>query len=190
MVRWLQLRKQVPLLIISFLLSSIYRTVMRAWTISSPGPEVTSSAYGSKHGLLFLVGHRSNNGSRKENNQRFAVELNASFPFFHMQALAPALVPVAFSHTPCLSQAARTPAVNGMQFGFGVVPSGGVCNSNANAGNQFSSNPPIPSPAINIPPPSGGDRGIIRGCGDCGGCGGCFSCGECGPYPGPSGFCG
>src|SRR4029077_12114479 len=147
MARWLRLRKQVPLLIISFLLSSIYRTVMRVWPVSSAVGEVPTSARGTKRGLIFSVGGRLNSGSRDETGRRFSLELSSSFPFLHVQSLAPGLVSVAFSHTPCLSETTRVPTVNAMQFPFGAgQPSnGGVCSgSNAGAGNQFSSNPLLP----------------------------------------------
>src|ERR1700722_1768357 len=133
MARWLRLRKQVPLLIISFLLSSIYRTVMRVWAVSFPVGEVPTSTHGAKRGLLLVVGRRLNSESRNERGQRFGLELNSSFPFLHVESLAPGLVSVAFSHTSCLSHTTRVPAVNGMQFPFGICPAGGggVCNSSA-----------------------------------------------------------
>jgi hypothetical protein len=156
MARWLRLRKQVPLLVISFLLSSLYRTVMRVWSVSSPLGEVRASTHDAKRGLLFVVARRFNNVGGNERSQRYAVELNGSFPFFHVQSLAPDLVPVAVSQTPCLSQTVRTPDVMAMQFGFGVAPSGnsGACNPAAGIGNAFTSNPPIPSTPIHIGEPA------------------------------------
>jgi hypothetical protein len=176
--RWLRLRKQVPLLVVSFLLSSIYRTVGRVWFVSSATPEVRGSTHNLKGGLLFVVGRRLNSIGQGRGGQRFALEFNGSFPFLHVQSLAPGLVSVAFLHTPCLSQTARVPKVNGMQFGFGIGPSGnsGACNATPGFGNQFSSNPPIPSPGINIgepaPTPPGGQPAPGEGaCAACGGCG-------------------
>ena len=180
MARWIRLRTQVPILIISFLLSSLYRTFVRVWPLGSSAGEVGTPTHGARHGLLLLVG-RQHNGSRDERGRRFVLELNSSFPFLHLQSLAPGLVSVAYSHTPCISQSDRLPQVNGMQFGFGVAPSGnqGVCSSNAGPGNQFSSNPPIPSPAINIGEPAPHPPGCAQGCGGCGGCGGCNDCALC-----------
>jgi hypothetical protein len=124
MARWLRLRKEVPLLVISFLLSSVYRTAMRVWSVSSPRGQVYGSTHETKRGLLFVVTRRLNSVGRDDRGQRFALEFNGSFPFLHVQPLAPGLVPVAVSHTPCISQMVRGPEVVGMQFGFGVPPSG------------------------------------------------------------------
>jgi hypothetical protein len=171
MAKWIRLRSQVPLLVISFLLSSIYRSFVRVWPINS-----SASIHNVRHGLLFQVGRRLDSGSGYNRSQRFILEVNGSFPFLHVQSSAQGVVSVEYTHTPCISESDKRPPVNSMQFGFGVSPSGneGVCNANAGPANQFSSNPPIPSPAINIgePAPTPPERG-------CGGCGGCESCAIC-----------
>jgi hypothetical protein len=189
--RWLRLRTQIPLLIVSFLLSSIYRTVMHVWPFNSPVREVRSSSRGAKGGLLFLVRGGPNNGRSGDNGQRYALELNGSFPFLHVQLLAPTSVAVALAHTPCLSQTAKAPEVNAMQFGFagpsggGPSGSGGVCAVNGGPGLQFSSNPLPPSTYVGNPPPSFVEPGSAGKPGGpeppgCGGCGCDCGCGSCG----------
>jgi hypothetical protein len=177
MAKWIRLRTQVPLLIISFFLSSMYRTFVRVWPLGSSPGEVRASARGAKSGLIFQIGRQLDTGTRNDRGRQFVLELNSSFPFLHLQPLAAGLVPVAYAHTPCISQTEKVPQVNSMQFGFGVSPSGneGVC-SNADVGNQFSSNPPIPSPGVNIGEPSpspGGPVIVIPVIPSDPGCGGC-----------------
>jgi hypothetical protein len=151
MARWLRRQKQLPLLVLSFLLSSIYRMIVGAWPTQLPTADASS--------------------------HRFALELDRTYPFLHVRQSAPRLAPVALS-TPCLSQAVSPQAVNTMQFGF--VPIGGegegpgVCQ---NLGNfpEFTDNPPVAAPPINIGEPGSG----CGGCGDCGNCLSCIIVGNC-----------
>jgi hypothetical protein len=180
--RWLRVRKQVLLLIVSFLASSIYRTVMGVWPFSGAAGEAHASMHRTSHGLLFSVDRGPNGGSGTAPGRTVSLEVNGSFPFFHMYSVAPGLVAVAALHTPCLSERARDPEVNAMQFGFGVAnTNSGVCATNPGNGLQFSSNPGPASTYVGNPPAIDiGEAAPNEGCGGCG----CVT-GYCGGPPSP-----
>lgn len=187
MANWLRLQKRTSLLILSFFASCLYRTITGVWPFGSPANTIVTSTRGETRGLLFPIGRSSQRGGHDA--RQYALEVNGSFPFLHLQSLAPGLASVAVTHPPCISTTTGDLKVNAMQFG---VAQSSACNLNPNPGNQalFSSNP-VPastnySPiAIGEPAPGGGESGPGAGGGQ--GCGGCGVPVSCGGLPEP--FC-
>ncbi len=183
MANWLRLQKRTSLVVLSFLASCIYRTVTGAWPLDSSRFTLDASPHGEGHGLLISMDHGIFN--RGHHAGRFGLELNGSFPFLHLQSLAPGLVSVAVSHTPCIGKTTGGLEVNAMQFGIG--PSS-ICASSPNAKALFSSNPAPPSTNIGNPPVisigeggAGGGEGA-HGAPGCGGCGGVSCAGLPSPF--------
>jgi hypothetical protein len=171
--RWLRLQRRASLLILSFFVSSFYRTITGAWPYASHFGGIGSSANGAKRGLLIPVGLEGR-------SRRYALEFDSAFPYLHLQTLTSRSVPVPVSNMACLSKAPIDKGINAMQFGIGPSGSSGVCPANAPGQALFSSNPVPPStgignpPDINIGEPAPG--GENQSCGGCSGGGAC-NCG-------------
>jgi hypothetical protein len=174
--KWLRLQKRASLLILSFFVSSLYRSITGSWPFASQFGRVGSSTSGAKRGLLIPVGRNLFHPWRSDgSSRRYAFEFDSAFPYLHLQTLTRNSVPVALSSMACLSKAPARLGINAMQFGVGPEQSSGCGSANA----MFSSNPVPPSTGIGNPPdisigaPAPG--GEAPSCGGCsgGGGGGC-----------------
>jgi len=146
MARMLRVQKQILLLITSFLLSSVYRTVKGVWSVGSATSSSPNSTRRDYESLLVCTGRGAVADNRDPST--YALELSSSFPFIHIQSLSLKAVPIALSHTPYLSGMAGLPDLSATQVAQGACASPGTGNGNANApsspnGNVVSFQPPF-----------------------------------------------
>jgi hypothetical protein len=144
MARMLRVQKQILLLITSFLLSSVYRTVKGVWSVGSTTSSSPNSTRRDYQSLLVCTGRGAVADNRDPST--YALELSSSFPFIHIQSLSFKAVPIALSHTPYLSGMAGLPDLSATQVAQGACASPGTGNANAPSspnGNVVApSNPP------------------------------------------------
>jgi hypothetical protein len=124
MAKMLRAQKQIILLVITFVFSSLYRTVVGVWPFGSPLSLASHRSFREPNGLL-VCPYDGNSGSEGAvASDRFALEINGSFPFLHLHSMSVESISVALSHAPYLSGLSEIPELNAMQAGSPFAPLG------------------------------------------------------------------